>query len=354
MKEFNMQEDNTGQEPLIFYCYEQMTDIEAFCRLAEEKFHAAGHRRPIEFRRYDCYEKAPERDGDLYVFDGMVLSAYAAQGLICEIPEKMVGDDVFEWVRDGSFYENRMYGIPFIVCTDVLISRKENDIPIRNIYGIKEEISAAMRPMLAEYYLFAYFNSPYKGDGALKGLRYLNKLVGGRKVLMDPEKAEAESRERFIRKQCRFLLGFSEVLRFLPREDYVLRRANISDGSAVELPFFYVNYVSIGAEVPREKLADCEAMLAVIASDEFVMEFAEDHGKMRYILPAKASLYEELMKKDDLYRQLYKITADQNNCVLRCGKNFYEEYPKKAEELLKFLSRPERKKGLKYKGQRQK
>ncbi|MBR2760526.1 MAG: hypothetical protein IKD66_05070, partial [Solobacterium sp.] len=63
---------------------------------------------------------------------------------------------------------------------------------------------------------------------------------------------------------------------------------------------------------------------------------------------------EELMKKDDLYRQLYKITADQNNCVLRCGKNFYEEYPKKAEELLKFLSRPERKKGLKYKGQRQK
>ena len=74
-------------------------------------------------------------------------------------------------------------------------------------------------------------------------------------------------------------------------------------------------------------------MLELLSKDTFIRTFAEAEGKMRYILPAREGMYAELTRRDALYEQLYEIAADRNNCVLRCGRDFYEVFPKKFGRL---------------------
>ena len=64
-------------DPLIVYCYRQISDAPVFSNMVSDRFRRTGHERTIEFRFWDCYKQLPGRDGDLYIYDGMVLSALA-------------------------------------------------------------------------------------------------------------------------------------------------------------------------------------------------------------------------------------------------------------------------------------
>ena len=326
------------EKSLIFYCYSLMTDAREFCVLSEERFRAAGHSRKIEFRFWNCYLEPPGKDGDIYVYDGMALSALADRGFIRPLPELLVPDGIFEWVLDGSWFEKELYDLPFLVCTDVLISRKEEDEPVQNLFDIRDGMAAPMKSMIGEYYTFAYFNSSEKDRGSLAALLYLLERIGGKKFLIRSDIVNYDGRARFARGECRYLLGFTEDLRYLPEGDYIVRKSNLSDSSTIEVPFCYVNYISIGEGASEEKIPDCIAMLELLSKDMFIRTFAEAEGKMRYILPAREGMYAELIQRDALYEPLYEIASDRNNCVLRCGRDFYEVFPKKFGRLYEQLT----------------
>ncbi|MCR5161037.1 MAG: hypothetical protein K6C06_04635 [Lachnospiraceae bacterium] len=326
---------NTG-DPLIVYCYRQISDPMVFSDLLRKRFRQTGHAREIEFRFWDCYKQLPGQDGDLYIFDGMVLSALADKGYIRRLPDIIDTSSVFEWVLNGSKFNQQIFGLPFMLCTDVLISKKGTQTPL---WSLSEgEIAAPMKSMIGEYYIFAYFNSSGREEKSLEILKRLAKLIGGSSEYERSRFSEYDGIRRFIRGDCKYLLGFTEDLRYLPRDEYVVRFANISDSASVELPFYYVNYISVGTRPEKERLLDCLDLIEIITERSFFMDYCTGDGLIRYLLSADRKPYEELCSISDLYGQLYAMVSDENNCVLRYGKQFYETFPRKSAELHAMLS----------------
>ena len=333
--EKQMQKQSNTDSPLIVYCYRQLSDIPVFRDLLETRFRETGHTRKIEFRLWDCYKQSPGDDGDIYIYDGMVLSALAEMGYIQQLHNNIDTSGVFEWILDGSRVKKQIFGIPFMACVNVLIFRKGEEIPFEHL--APGQIAAPMKSMIGEYYLFSYFNSPHKEEGSLETLKRLRNLIGGGDAYDYSRFSEYDGIDRFMRGDCKCLLGFTEDLRALSPGDYTVIRANISDSIFTELPFNFVNYISVGSCVTEERLQDCLDLIEIVSDRQFFMEYCTKDGELRYYLPADETLYAGLISLDEVYVQLYEIMRDENNCILRYGKNFYEEFPKKSEELHNLL-----------------
>ena len=108
--------DHDNGDSLVIYCYKQISDRTEFSDLLKKKFRQSGHERELEFRFWDCYKELPGQDGDIYIYDGMVLSALADQGYIRRLPDIIDTGNVFEWVwsvrsdssryvRGGSYFD---------------------------------------------------------------------------------------------------------------------------------------------------------------------------------------------------------------------------------------------------------
>jgi hypothetical protein len=318
-------------DPLIVYCYRQISDAPVFSNMVSDRFRRTGHERAIEFRFWDCYKQLPGRDGDLYIYDGMVLSALADKGFIRRLPDIIDTSKVFEWVLNGSRFRKQIFGIPFTLCSNVLIYRKNRYIPIDSLdVG---QLATPMKSMIGEYYVFSYFNSPYRDEGSLRTLKRLRALIGGREAYGRSRFSDYDGIERFIHGDCTALLGFTEVLQYLPPDEYIVLPANISDSVRAELPFQYVNYVSIVSGSSGERLLDCLDIIEIITEEGFFTDYCTANGQLRYLLPANMRLYAGLTAINNLYAQLYSIVSYENNCVLRYGKHFYEEFPRKTAEL---------------------
>ncbi|MBQ9663884.1 MAG: hypothetical protein IJV40_12105 [Oscillospiraceae bacterium] len=325
-----------SDDPLIVYCYRQISDAAVFSDLLTARFSQACHDRPVEFRFWDCYQQPPGPDGDLYIFDGMILSALAAKGYIRRLPDIIDTSGIFEWVLNGSKVRNQIFGIPFMLCSNVLISREGETTTINSL--LPGQIAAPLQSMIGEYYVLSYFNSPHRDEGSLNTLKRLRKLIGGSNAYERSRFSQYDGIERFIRGECKYLLGFTEDLRYLPPNNYVVQSANISESIRMELPFQYVNYVSVGMRPRDDRLLDCLDLIEILADSQFFLDYCTLDGQMRYLLPANRNLYTQLCALDGLYEQLYAIVSDENNCVLRYGKQFYEEFPQKSAQLRSLLA----------------
>ena len=201
--------DHDNGDSLVIYCYKQISDRTEFSDLLKKKFRQSGHERELEFRFWDCYKELPGQDGDIYIYDGMVLSALADQGYIRRLPDIIDTASIFEWVRSGSMVNKQIFGFPFLLCTDVLISRKSESLPFCQL--TKGQLSAPMKSMLVEYYIFSYFNSPDKEEGSLSALQRLMELIGGREAYERSRFDQYDGVERFIRGESKYLLGFTRT-----------------------------------------------------------------------------------------------------------------------------------------------
>ena len=97
--------------PIIFY-YFDINGTDAFIRMLEERFRQTGSRRPIVFREWDCYETLPGEDGDLFAYDGVVLSALASKGLLMPLSDEVTADGVFPWVLEKASTGTRPSAFP--------------------------------------------------------------------------------------------------------------------------------------------------------------------------------------------------------------------------------------------------
>ena len=337
-------ESNDTNDHLIVYCYRQISDPPVFCDLLAARFRQTGHERKIEFRFWDCYKQLPGRDGDLYIYDSMVLSALADKGYIRRLPDIIDTSGVFEWILNGSKFQKQIFGIPFMACSNVLMCRKGESVPLDSL--CKGQIAAPMKSMIGEYYVFSYFNSSRSDREKLGSLKRLLELIGGSEAYERSRFSEYDGIERFIRGDCKYLLGFSEELRYLPPDEYMVRSANFSDSDRIELPFQYVNYISVGSRTDVERLLDCLDLIEIITERSFFIDYCTSKGQIRYLLSANKDLYAELIERDSLYAQLYDIISSENNCVLRYGKHFMRSSQRKPLSCRHYLPEARMKKPI--------
>lgn len=327
--------DTEGFSPIVFY-YFNLTGTESFCALLEERFRESGHHRPIDFREWNCYKELPGEDGDLFAYDGVVLTALASKGIIAPLPKGASAGDVFPWVTENSKVVLKAYGLPFMMCSNALICRKKDDLHVRNIMELSENVAIPMRSMLMFYFIQTACSNldPRKG---LRVLEHLVDLIGGRDFLAESRLADYDGINRFNRGECRYLLSFTESLHHLAKDDYAVSFANFSEDATDRKPLFMVDYVSLGTHLQGDKLRDCLDLAEIMVDEQFIYDVCTLDGQLQYFIPANRKVYGRLAELDPIYGHLHQLLESEKNGVLGYGGLFYEVFYTQSDILLQFL-----------------
>ena len=321
--------------PIVFY-YFDLNGSGAFCELLEERFRRSGSTRPIVFREWDCYEELPGEDGDLYAYDGIVLSALAAKDLLRPVPEEVSAEGVFPWIMEKSRYRNRNYGVPIMMCSNALICRKKDDQHVRSIMELNETVAIPIRSMLMFYFLQTLCSNR-ELHRSMKVMEHLLDLLGGSEYLVREGLSRYDGVERFNRGDCRYLLGFTEDIMNCNKDEYTVRFEDFSNSRRRRETLFMVDYVSLGRHIPDEKLQDCLTLMKIMVDEEFTYDVCTSDGRLQYLLPANMRLFPRLAAFDPLYDHLYGMLDAGDNGILRYGRLYYEDFNKQEELLLRLL-----------------
>ncbi|MCR5575824.1 MAG: hypothetical protein K6F56_02320 [Oscillospiraceae bacterium] len=302
MEEKPIPSADEGLSPIIFY-YFDLNGSGAFCELLEERFRQTGSRRPIVFREWDCYEELPGEDGDLFAYDGIVLSALAAKGLLQPVPEEVSADGVFDWVMEKSKYRNRNFGVPIMMCSNALICRKRDDLHVRSIMELHETVAIPIRSMLMFYFLQTLCSNR-EVHRSMQVMEHLLDLLGGSEFLGRADQHDYDGPARFNRGECRYLLGFTEDLMHCEKDEYTVRFEDFSNSRKRRETLFMADFVSLAKRVPDEKRRDCIALMKIMADEQFTFDICTSDGRLQYLLPANKRLFPRLAALDPLYGRL--------------------------------------------------
>ena len=323
--------------PIIFYTFEYLSNSARFRTLLEERFRNTGHTRRIEFRHWDCYHEIPDTDGDLYCYDACVMSALVDKGIIRVLPEIIDTDKVFDWILDRSKIMGKTYGFPFMTCANVLICRKKDYTPANNIFEIEGGLSAPLKSMLGYYSVLAFCNYQDSGEGIVNTIERIFRAMGGHEAFEDSKLDAEKVIDKFRSGKSRYLLGFTENLRFLDQDEYVVQLANLSENAVNEMPLFMTDFISMGYSTSGEKLLDCLDIMEIVTDSSFVRELCTGEDGLEYMMPADKTLYPVFAELDPVYEQLYDLVSDENNGILRYGSNFYEVFDLRKAYLLSLV-----------------
>ena len=323
--------------PIIFYTFEYLSNSARFRTLLEERFRNTGHTRRIEFRHWDCYHEIPDTDGDLYCYDACVMSALVDKGIIRVLPEIIDTDKVFDWILDRSKIMGKTYGFPFMTCANVLICRKKDYTPANNIFEIEGGLSAPLKSMLGYYSVLAFCNYQDSGEGIINTIERIFRAMGGHEAFEDSKLDAEKVIEKFRSGKSRYLLGFTENLRFLDQDEYIVQLANLSENAVNEMPLFMTDFISMGYSTSGEKLLDCLDIMEIVTDSSFVRELCTGEDGLEYMMPADKTLYPFFAELDPVYEQLYDLVSDENNGILRYGSNFYEVFDLRKAYLLSLV-----------------
>ena len=325
--------------PIVIYYFYDLTDTDYFCLNLERRFRESGHTRGIEFRNWNCYRRLPGEDGDIFIYDGITMTALVDKGFLHRLPEIIDTGDMFGWTVDKSKVRKKTYGIPLMICANALICRREDDRGVRNVMELHEPVAIPMRTMFMYYYLQAFCNYQTDSGKIREVFEHLTGLMGGREFLDESSLDDYDGINRFNRGECRYFLGFTESLRLFDPGEYVVRFANFSEYGEDQMPLFMVDYASLGNHVREEKLLDCLDLLEIMTDRSFIRDLCAQEGKLQYMLPALKSVYSDLAELDPLYGRLYEMLLPEENGVFRYGARFYEEFYQNSDDLLNELKR---------------
>ena len=323
--------------PIIFYTFEYLSNSARFRTLLEERFRNTGHTRRIEFRHWDCYHEIPDTDGDLYCYDACVMSALVDKGIIRVLPEIIDTDKVFDWILDRSKIMGKTFGFPFMTCANVLICRKKDYTPANNIFEIEGGLSAPLKSMLGYYSVLAFCNYQDSGEGIINTIERIFRAMGGHEAFEDSKLDAEKVIDKFRSGKSRYLLGFTENLRFLDQDEYVVQLANLSENAVNEMPLFMTDFISMGYSTSGEKLLDCLDIMEIVTDSSFVRDLCSGEDGLEYMMPADKTLYPVFAELDPVYEQLYDLVSDENNGILRYGSNFYEVFDLRKAYLLSLV-----------------
>jgi len=333
--------------PIVFYQYFDTTDTAYFQKAVRASFLAGGHRRPIDFRIWNCYDQPPCLDGDVYSYDAVALNALASRGLLRQIPKIIDTDGIFEWMMDTTRYERKLFALPFITCFTAIICHASDAKGINNVYDIKGRMVSPLKSMMAYYYLMSFcnyqdrvagrFSADHLSAHALAVVNLLSELMGGRAELDRSRLSSFDGVRRFNQGTVPYFLGFTENLRSMDRDSYAVMYANFTDHSLTEVPLFPTDVLSLGRRPTGAKLLDCIDLIELIVSAPFQQDICAPAGHLSYMLPANRKAYPGLIAADPLYKRLLEIVSDPDNCVMRFNKGYYEQFPAMEQALLKAL-----------------
>ena len=321
--------------PIMIY-YQNLTGSEKYCTALEERFRRSGHTRPLIFREWNCYKDMPERDGDLYTYDGIVMRALQHKGYLKKLPDDLSYGDIFPWVTENSRIRNSTYGIPFMLCTNTLYCRIKDDLNTRRITDLHEYVAIPLRSMIFYYFIQAVLSN-HSMHQAMRVMEHLVGLIGGRERLERSGMSDYNGVKRFNSGECRYFLGFTESLKDFRQDSYAAYFADFGNHRSARKQYFLADLVSVGKDVPDEKMQDCLDIIGIMTDEGYFREICTENGQPQYFMPADRQMFRRLAEEDAMYAHFFGLIGSGENEVLQYSRHFYENFYLNSEMLLEFL-----------------
>lgn len=351
----------TGDLTMEVALYPYVPDIERFQTVVSNAWAKEHPDVKLNFVDWDCYASDPDPTIDVFVFDGIYLSSFVDGGHLLPISEEMIQnkEDIFPFALEGCKYDDTLYAMPQLLCTDFLYTRKEDtelsdvtDITeLYDILGDRKDQSVIPKEnegllvnlssgLMTKTLLYLdaviderqeytdYSEFPETSDlstNALAQINALGKMGGEKQVEYQTEDNDIYVRARwFAEGKGRAYIGYAEAIAIMGdyADDVTIRR--FSYGTEKDIPLFYTDMVGISPKISEDKKELAIELANILISENVLIEMnapAKEGDFPQYLLTSRKSVYDALGKDYPIYNILKENVDSTDNHVFRLGKN---------------------------------
>lgn len=87
----------------------------------------------------------------MYSYDAVTLGSLVDKRYLSVLPDVINTDNTFDWIMDRILVRKKSYGIPIMLCSNVLICRKKDNKRIDNIMDLKNNVAIPVKPLFMNY-----------------------------------------------------------------------------------------------------------------------------------------------------------------------------------------------------------
>ncbi len=344
-------EENGAVKSLKISLFPYVPDQKLITKAIEErwkKLHPDIELQFVDGKKFDSYKQDPPDDLDVFEFDSIMLDYYVRSNLISPIALAEVKDaeDYLTFAWKGCMVDGRLYAIPRLACTYVLIYRQGDDaiekvVGLRDLYAVLgkgSEVKVPEKNMgllidltggtdCACLYLDAVSDTTGRyslhpklppatdlDNEGLNDIRLLARMAGKTQAtLSEPENGPPQRPAWFGDGRGRAFVGYSERLYFIPKSAHDklrVRALPMDDENKVNL--FFVDMLAINSSLRGDRRRLALELINVCTAKDTMLECLtpqDDDKPSQYLLPVRASVFQDvtLLKKAPLYKDLGAI-----------------------------------------------
>ena len=314
---------------------------------------------PLEFVQWDGgYDDDPADGVDVFEIDALMLNYFVANSFAAELSLSEVAevDDFYDFALRGSMVGGKLYGIPRISCTPMLMYRSGDDgvAAAKGLQGLfdvlgSNDLGQAWPPKgkgllidltggttCAGFYLDAVADAmgtfsitqplpaaDQLDNDAITRLRLLTKMAGPKQATC--ESCWGQRAPKFAEGCGRALVGWSERLSKMPvdyHSNVKVRPLPLDEKNSINLLYVDTLLVNSTLTGERRKLAIEFANLvasSVVVREAFLVR-DEKTKSPQYLLPVRKSVMNDprLLREAPLYSQL-RVAVEKHPRTFRLG-----------------------------------
>ena len=345
----------SAQKPvtLRLSLYELVPDQDRFVTAIGNEWNKRHPDIPLEFVDWDCYSGELPDDLDVFVYDAIFFYPFLEQGRLLPLTADEIEnrEDLFAYALDAAAVDGRFYGIPQMLCSDFLFTRKD-DTEMAEIDSIPE-----LYEVLGKVDANKAFPSENEGllinitDDAAMNIMYIQALADAEQTVdraelfpIDPDHLSAEavdsitmirdmagiaqmpwtpedsslpfnSGKAFMEGIGRAYINVSESMARMGDEaqNMDVRLFSMTDDN--DIPLFFADYASVSANISEDKKDLAIELVNVITGTEVMVNAlspAVSGQTYQYLLPARKSVFDAVSETDQLYAQFRDIVTNSD------------------------------------------
>lgn len=310
-------------DTLIYAVFPYLPDAGYYQEIIERRWAEIEPDIKLVRAEWNCYYDGVPDGIDVIMYDAVEQEALIENGWIQPIDPDMVQnvDDIFPFVLEGLTADGRLYGIPALLCgsfmiydtycADLAAAEHLTDFAGESEILVVNSKYSMNRPQYIYEILADTLGeaNPAAGRGSDDLMALVDRLAVDA-YEQDNDEQVALAYDSGIGKGY---IGFSESIRFLQRRISRTGIKTISFSDQSDLLRMYVDAAAVNSKVKGKRLEKSIELMNVITESDVLSSLSVENGVPQYLLLARKSSYEPLVKRFPIYEQLEKIASDENN-----------------------------------------
>ena len=313
-------------DTLTYAVYPYISGVDQYCEIIEKRWAEIEPDIKLVRAEWDCYEGGSPDGIDVIMYDAVMQELLIENEWIRPIDKKEIkkSEDIFPFALEGLTVDGRLYGIPVFLCGNFLIYDREctelaeaehlTDLSGESEILVINSKFSLNRPQYIHEVLADTLSeaNPSAGDDVDSVMALVDKLA------VDAHESDDDTQVALAYDSGagKGYIGFSESMRFLSKRMSGTSIKTISFSDREDLPRLYVDAVAVNSKVTGQRYDKCIELMNVIADSDVLSSISVQNGSPQYLLLARNTPYETLIKSFPLYEQLEKLVLNEKNKVI--------------------------------------